>query len=189
MLTIKGTSKQIKLCFTDDTTFQDAVLHIEKERKLFENADCNITYSGIALSYDEEMLFEKTLKSISEKIVLEKKQSLSKEQIEYSLDHNEKIIRVVEGNVRSGEVIKSRGDIIVYGDVNPGVLLQAQGNISVIGCLRGSAHITQNGKVYATYMAPSQIKIGKVCSYNKIGENVGCATAMAENGEIILECL
>ena len=189
MLTIKGTGKQIKLCFTEDTTFSDAVMQIEKEKKLFENLRCNIAYSGIELSYDEEMLLEKTLKGISQEIVLEKKKTLSKEQIEYSLAQNEKILCVINRNLRSGEIIESRGDLIVYGDVNPGALLRAQGNITVIGALRGAAHIIGEGKVYATYMSPSQIKIGKVCSYNKTDENVGSAIALAENDEIILECL
>ncbi|MBQ3022517.1 MAG: septum site-determining protein MinC [Clostridia bacterium] len=189
MLTIKGLGKKIKLCFTSDTTFADALSDIGKERKLFHGADCNISYSGIELSYDEEMLLEKSLKEISEKIVLEKKKCLSKQQIEYSFSSEERILRVVERNLRSGEVIESRGDLVVYGDVNPGALLRAEGNITVIGALRGAAHVTGSGKVYATYMSPSQIKIGKVCSYNKKGENVGSAVAMTENGEIILECL
>ena len=51
------------------------------------------------------------------------------------------------------------------------------------------ANAVGEGKVYATYMSPSQIKIGKVCSYNKTDENVGAAVALAENGEIILDCL
>ncbi len=189
MLTIKGIGRNIKLQFTSDTTFSDAIADIEKEKSFLKNADCSISYSGTELSYDEEMHLEKTLKSISENLTLEKKHSLSKEQIEYSLAGDEKILRVIKGNLRSGEVIESRGDLIIYGDVNPGALLRAQGNITVIGALRGAAHITGEGKVYATYMSPSQIKIGKVCSYNKKDENVGSAIALAENGEIILECL
>lgn len=189
MLNIKGIGRNIKLQFTLDTTLSDAISDIEREEKFLKNADCNISYSGIELDYDGEMLLEKTLKEISPKIVLEKKHRLSKEQIEYSFSEDERILRVIERNLRSGEVIESRGDLIVYGDVNPGALLKARGNITVIGALRGAAHITGEGKVYATYMNPSQIKIGKVCSYNKKDENVGTAIALAENGEIILECL
>ena len=135
------------------------------------------------------MLFEKRLKDISDKIVLEKKNRLSLEQISYSLEKDERIVRIINRALRSGEVIESRGDLIVYGDVNPGALLRAQGNITIIGAMRGAAHIIGDGKVYATYMKPSQIKIGNVCSYNKDSENVGSAVALAENGEIILECL
>ncbi len=189
MLNIKGIGRNIKLQFTLDTTLSDAILDIEREKNFLKDAECNISYSGMELDYDGEMLLEKTLREISPKIVFEKKHCLSEKQIEYSLSEEEKIVRVVERNLRSGEVIESRGDLIVYGDVNPGALLRARGNITVIGALRGTAHITDAGKVYATYMNPSQIKIGKVCSYNKKDENVGTAIALAENGEIILECL
>ena len=189
MLNIKGIGRNIKLQFTLDTTLSGAIADIERDRSFFKDADCNISYSGIELDYDGEMLLEKTIREISPKIVFEKKHCLTKEQLEYSLREDEKIVRVVERNLRSGEVIESRGDLIIYGDVNPGALLKARGNITVIGALRGVAHITGEGKVYATYMNPSQIKIGKVCSYNKKDENVGTAIALAENGEIILECL
>lgn len=189
MLNIKGIGRNIKLQFTLDTTLSDAISDIEREKIFLKDAECNISYSGMELDYDGEMLLEKTLREISPKIVFEKKHRLSEKQIEYSLSEEEKIVRVVEKNLRSGEVIESRGDLIVYGDVNPGALLRARGNITVIGTLRGTAHITDEGKVYATYMNPSQIKIGKVCSYNKKDENVGAAIALAENGEIILECL
>ena len=189
MLTIKGTGKKINLSFTSDTTSEKIFSDIEKNKNFFKDADCIISYSGIELTYDEEMLFEKKLKDISDKIVLEKKNRLSLEQISYSLEKEERIVRIVNRALRSGEVIESRGDLIVYGDVNPGALLRAQGNITIIGAMRGAAHIIGDGKVYATYMKPSQIKIGNVCSYNKDSENVGSAVALAENGEIILECL
>lgn len=189
MLKIKGIGRNVKLQFTLDTTLSDAIADIERDRNFLKDADCNISYSGIETDYDGEMLLEKKLKEISPKIVFEKKHRLSQKQIEYSLAEGERIVRVVERNLRSGEVIESRGDLIIYGDVNPGAFLKAAGNITVIGALRGTAHITGEGKVYATCMNPSQIKIGKVCSYNKKDENVGTAIALAENGEIILECL
>ena len=189
MLTIKGSGKKINLNFTTDTTLEEIFSDIEKEKNFLKDADCIVAYSGKELSYDEEMLFEKKLKDISEKIVLEKKHRLSQEQILYSLESDERILRVIKRNIRSGEVVESRGDLIVYGDVNPGAILRAQGNITVIGAMRGAAHILGEGKVYSTYMTPSQIKIGNVCSYNKNSENVGSAIALAENGEIILECL
>lgn len=190
MLNIKGRGNKIELCFNKNTSVENALLSLEEKRSFLKNADTEVSYSGIELSYNDEMYFEKELKRLFGKdITLEKKRRLSKAQIEYSLDSGEKIVRVVEKSLRSGEVAQSRGELIVYGDVNPGALLKARGNITVIGALRGSAHITGEGRVYATYMQPSQIKIGKVCSYNKNTENVGSAIALVENGEIILQCL
>ena len=136
------------------------------------------------------MEFEKELKKLfGDNITLEKKHRLSRKQIEYSLCEDERISKVIHKSLRSGDVVESRGDLVIYGDVNPGATVKARGNITVIGVFRGTAHITGEGRVYAAYMNPCQIKIGKVCSYNKNTENVGSAVAIAENGEIILERL
>ncbi len=189
-LLVKGRGNKIELCFKDCTTLSDALEQLGDKSDFLKEAGVSISYSGINLKYNEEMSFERELKKLlGEEVSLEKKRHLSKAQIEYSLNLGEKLSLVVNKSLRSGEVAESRGDLLIYGDVNPGALVKAQGNITVIGALRGVAHITGSGKVYATYMQPSQIKIGKVCSYNKNTENVGCAVAVAENGEIILQSL
>jgi len=187
---IKGYGHSIELCLSDDTDISELEDVLERRRSFFENTRINVSYSGKKLTYKEEMTLEKVIKRIfGEESVLEKKHRLSKAQIEYSLTEGEKICLVSNKSLRNGEVLESRGDIVVYGDVNPGATVKARGNITVIGALRGAAHIKGTGRVYATYMHPTQIKIGKVCSYNKNTENVGCAIAVAENGEIILERL
>ena len=189
-LSVKCRGKKIELCFNECNNLSEALSQLQKKKSFFNGSEVEITYSGIKFSYNDEIKFEKELRILfGEKAVLEKKNRLSKKQIEYSFRKGEKICLVAEKSLRSGEVLESRGDIIVYGDVNPGALVKANGNITVIGALRGAAHIKRSGKVYATYMQPSQIVIGKVCSYNKNTENVGTAVAIAENGEIILQRL
>lgn len=190
MVNIKGNGNKIELFFEEDDSLENAICQLEKKKEFFENADVQLSYSGITMTYNEEMQFLTKLKQIfGDGISLIKKHRLSKAQIEYSLSEGERILLVVNKSLRSGEIAESRGDMIIYGDVNPGAVVKARGNITVIGALRGTAHITAAGKVYATYMQPAQIKIGKVCSYNKTVENVGSAIALEENGEIILQSL
>lgn len=189
-LCVKGRGSEIELCFKDCSNLSLALEEIERKGSFFKDAATKISYSGIKLSYNEEMRFSKELKKLfGDGAELVKKHRLSKEQINYSLDSGETICLVVNKSLRSGEVAESRGDLVVYGDVNPGALVKARGNITVMGALRGMAHITGSGRVYATYMQPSQIRIGKVSSYNKRTENVGCSFALEENGEIILQGL
>ncbi|WP_059103924.1 septum site-determining protein MinC [Shouchella shacheensis] len=68
--------------------------------------------------------------------------------------------------VRSGQVVKVRGDALLVGDINPGGLLMATGNIFVMGALKGRAHAGCEGneKVFisASLMAPSQLQIADV---------------------------
>jgi len=189
-LIVKGRGNKIELCFSECDSLSNALSLLQKKKSFFKDFESLIVYNGIKLSYNEEMLFEKELKRLfGESVKLEKKHHLSRKQIEYSLCENERICKVLYKSLRSGDVAESRGDILIYGDVNPGALVKARGNITVIGVFRGKAHITGEGRVYASYMNPSQIIIGKVCSYNKIAENVGRAVAIAENGEIILQRL
>lgn len=49
------------------------------------------------------------------------------------------------GIVRSGQVVKAEGDLVVVGDVNPNGRITAGGNIFVLGRLKGIAHAGANG--------------------------------------------
>ncbi len=193
-LSVKGYPDRIELVFTKNLTADEAYAEIRElsgdEKSFFTKDNISVSYSGIEFSYDEEMLFEKEVKKAfgkSAKLIKQKK--LSFEEIKYSLSDGNVICKVVEKSLRSGEEVISEGDILVMGDVNPGASVIARGNITVTGALRGSAHIKKRGKIYSTYMAPAQIRIGKIYSYNKKPKNVGPAVAMAENGEIIIESL
>lgn len=189
-LVVKGRGEKIELCFSGCDNLSEALSQLQKKKSFFNNSEVKISYNGIKLGYNGEMEFEKELKNLfGDNVTLEKKHRLSRKQIEYSLCEDEKISKVIHKSLRSGDVVESRGDLVIYGDVNPGATVKARGNITIIGVFRGTAHITGEGRVYAAYMNPCQIKIGKVCSYNKNTENVGSAVAIAENGEIILERL
>lgn len=194
MLTIKGRENEIELCFKENIAFEEAkqaLLHLKEENKtFFVKENMKISYSGITLRYNEELEFSEFLKELfGNSTHLIKKHRLSTKQIEYSLEDDEKISLVINKSLRSGETVTARGDVIIYGDVNPGATVTARGNITVLGTLRGNACIVEDGRVFALNMQPSQIRIGKVYSYNKKAENVKSAYAIAENDEIILQCL
>ena len=57
------------------------------------------------------------------------------------------------GIVRSGQVIKAEGDLVVIGDVNPSGHVIAGGSIYVLGRLKGMAHAGANGNVDAVIAA------------------------------------
>lgn len=70
------------------------------------------------------------------------------------------------GIVRSGQVLKGIGDIIVLGDVNPNGKIEANGNIYVLGKLKGIAHAGINGNqeaiVAASTFEPTHVAIADV---------------------------
>ncbi len=67
--------------------------------------------------------------------------------------------------IRSGQVLKINGDVLLIGDVNPGGTLIANGNIYVMGALRGIAHAGFEGNarsvISASLLAPSQLRIAE----------------------------
>jgi len=77
---------------------------------------------------------------------------------------------VINRNVRSGQRVIAKKDLVVVGNVNPGAELIAGGNIVVMGSLRGLAHAGAEGNLFATItaqeMLPSQIRIADIVACN-----------------------
>lgn len=73
---------------------------------------------------------------------------------------------LVRHRVRSGQVLRHPGHVVVIGDVNPGAQLIAGGDIIVWGRLEGSAHAGALGDDHAVIcaleMSPSFIRIAEV---------------------------
>ena len=81
--------------------------------------------------------------------------------------------RAIDGNrgtmlrqiVRSGQVIRSTGHVVVIGDVNPGGEIIAGGDVVIWGRLRGIVHAGSMGNVSAVVcaldLAPMQLRIGE----------------------------
>lgn len=55
--------------------------------------------------------------------------------------------------IRSGQVIKYGGNVIIIGDVNPGSEVYAAGNIIVLGNLKGNVHAGNTGNTKAIIAA------------------------------------
>ncbi len=66
--------------------------------------------------------------------------------------------------LRSGQVIRYAGHVVVIGDVNPGAEIVAAGDVVIWGKLRGVVHAGASGNdsavVYALGLSSSQVRIG-----------------------------
>ncbi len=100
--------------------------------------------------------------------------------------------------VRSGQVLKVDGDLLLIGDVNPGGTVIAEGNIFVLGSLRGIAHAGYNGNktsvIAASLMKPSQLRISEVMnrapdSHSNEEENEMECAYIDENETIVIDRL
>jgi septum site-determining protein MinC len=70
---------------------------------------------------------------------------------------------LVSRTVRSGQLVRYPGSVVVLGDVNPGAAVVADGNVIVWGRMRGAAHAGAAGDdkavVGALELAPEQLRI------------------------------
>lgn len=89
------------------------------------------------------------------------------------------------GTVRSGQVLRHLGNIVVVGDVNPGAEIIASGDIVVFGILRGQAHAGAQGdlgaSVTALELAPTQLRIATCIA---TGERSAGRGKTRESGEV-----
>lgn len=96
--------------------------------------------------------------------------------------------------VRSGQVLRHPGHIVVLGDVNPGAQLIAGGDVVVWGKLHGSVHAGALGDagavVCALELAPSLIRIADATRASRPGEKktkpARPEMALIEDHEIII---
>jgi septum site-determining protein MinC len=83
------------------------------------------------------------------------------EAVELEVDGDQALL--IERTLRSGQLIRHPGHVIVLGDVNPGAEVIAGGNVLVWGRLRGMVHAGATGNqgsvVCALDLAPTQIRI------------------------------
>lgn len=75
-------------------------------------------------------------------------------------------VRVYARTVRSGQVIRHEGDLLLLGDINSGALVMCTGSLFVLGALRGAAHAGCEGNqkciIAAHQMFPTQVRIAGI---------------------------
>lgn len=74
-----------------------------------------------------------------------------------------------KGSIRSGQLIKYDGSVVVVGDTNAGSEIIASGNVVVLGSLKGMVHAGANGDagcfVSALCFTPTQLRIANIITY------------------------
>ncbi|MGG3734563.1 septum site-determining protein MinC [Heyndrickxia coagulans] len=190
-VTIKGTKDGIVLYVNDQCSFQ--ALKAELEQKLLAQAadeEENSPILAVKIQLGNRYLTpgqEEEIKSLvrsRRNLVVDEIISnvITKEAAAREKAENE--IVPVTTIVRSGQVLKAEGDLLLIGNVNPGGTVIANGNIFIMGNLRGIAHAGYSGRrdavVVASNMVPSQIRIADCL--NRAPDDYG------EEGRHEMEC-
>ncbi|SHJ00700.1 septum site-determining protein MinC [Lutispora thermophila] len=182
-IVFKGTKEGLYIVLKEEMIFDDIVHELENKikpsKRFFEGAKI-VNFKGKSLTpgeYEElvdilqnqyGMQFLGDYESLCRNDVFPKEDQKDQpipEPVKQPLGDEEKAL-FIKGTIRSGQLIKFDGNIVVLGDVNPGAYLEATGSIIVMGNMRGTAHSGTQGD-YSTYIAaykmePMQLRIGDI---------------------------
>jgi septum site-determining protein MinC len=198
---IRGTKEGLILFLDDECSFSELLSELEeklssKYPQTSEGPGVQVKVS-IGNRYLSEAQTQQLTKVISsqQKLMINQIESnvITKDEAD-SLRQRATTATVVR-TVRSGQVLETKGDLLLIGDVNPGGTVIATGNVYIIGVLRGIAHAGYEGDteaiISASKMEPSQLRIAGVGSRSPDTRDLKihfmeCAY-IAENNQIAIE--
>ncbi|MHA6252120.1 septum site-determining protein MinC [Oceanobacillus sp. CAU 1775] len=200
LITIKGTREGLTLFISDDASFDEALKELEEKLLLTKH---NREEPVVPVSVQSGNRYLDDTKRQTLKDVIEKDQNFVIESIEANVIHlddairwkDESEIKLEKRVIRSGQVLKVTGDLLLIGDVNPGGKVMATGNIYIIGHLYGIAHAGYSGDrntfIAASYMKPTQLRIADFISrapdYESDGVYMECGFIDGEEDKIIID--
>lgn len=181
LVLFKGSKDKLKVYINSEVQFEKIIeeltAKIDSSLKFFKGANLPVVLRGRNLDQNEREEIAKIIKTNVGLEVIEETQEDVREDIErqISLQANAKtfadtleegMTKFYRGTMRSGQLIKFNGNVVVIGDVNPGAEIAATGNIIVMGNLRGIVHAGSKGNknaiVCAFSMYPTQLRIADI---------------------------
>lgn len=194
IIVLKLYKKGMVVYINDNASYKDveaALAEKFEESKSFFRGVKRIGFKGVPLTHEE---YEKLTVRVSdiledsvelwenpetpEQTTEEKvKQAINAEQLlqnAMSVDAEDEFTKFYKKTLRSGQLLKSKGHVVIIGDVNPGAEVEAVGNIFVMGNVKGMVHAGTEGNreavVVALNLSPTQLKIADVITRSPDGE-------------------
>ncbi|APH04233.1 septum site-determining protein MinC [Bacillus weihaiensis] len=204
LVTIKGTKDGLTLHLDDSCSFDQLLHELEEMLSLKQYIQQDGPVIGVKVKVGNRFVNKSQREKLE--LVIKQKRNLVVESIESNVMTKEEALRLkretevvsVAKIVRSGQVLKVKGDLLLIGDVNPGGTVIASGNIFVLGALRGIAHAGIEGNadavIAASFMRPAQLRISEYINRapdhqpNEGKNEMECAY-MNEQDEMVIERL
>lgn len=168
-VTIKGTKDGLTLYLDDECSYETLILELEEMLSSKQYVQENGPLIGVIVKSGRRLLTDDQEQTV--KTVIRKKKTLFVETIESDVMTKAEAMKLKKETevakaariVRSGQVLRAEGDLLLIGDVNPGGTVIANGSIYILGALRGTAHAGCSGNtraiIAASVMAPAQLRI------------------------------
>lgn len=186
-VTIKGTKEGLILRLDDKCAYSELVAELRSkvsEDGLDGVAEVQV-HTGNRYCTEDELKEIMTVIQSSPNLRVSKIQSDVISMEECNRRVLEKQSETYVGIVRSGQVVKADGDLVVIGDVNPNGRVEAGGSIFVLGRLKGIAHAGAKGNKQAV-IAASWLEATHLMIADKIETMTDELTILSEQPE--MEC-
>ncbi|MCH1626560.1 septum site-determining protein MinC [Fredinandcohnia sp. SECRCQ15] len=202
-VTIKGTKDGLTLHLDDTCSFKELINDLEDKLSLNQKQNDDVPIVPVHVKIGNRYLTRKQDEEI--RTIIRNKKHLVVDGIDSDVISKQEALEMkrkteivsVARMVRSGQVLKVEGDLMLIGDVNPGGTVIADGNIFILGSLRGIAHAGYNGRndsvIAASIMKPTQLRISDIMNrapdYTQSdGNEMECAY-IDENETIVVDRL
>ena len=200
LITIKGTREGLTLFIDDDASFAEAITELkEMLHSTRQNKDKPIV--SVMVQLGNRYLDREKQKKL--RVMIEEDNHFNVEAIESNIIHrddalrwkDESEIKIENRIVRSGQILRVTGDLLLIGDVNPGGKIMSTGNIYVMGSLYGIAHAgilgDRDAFIAASFMKPTQLRIADYISrapdYESEGVYMECGLIDEREDKIIID--
>ncbi|MBU5317226.1 septum site-determining protein MinC [Clostridium bornimense] len=137
-----------------DEMMTNLVARLNKGKRFFKGSTLIITSQLRYFSESEMRSFKNTLFSefeIKDCIFRDSEENTSNTKVFQGIKEGK--TKFIRNTIRSGQIVRFDGNLIIIGDINPGAEVYATGNIVVLGILRGDVHAGSNGNKEAIIAA------------------------------------
>ncbi len=171
LVTFKGNKNGISVIINQFKSYEEIKERIknkfESAGDFFNGTELHIKFQGRDFAGQEKDEIVSLVKEIigkDAKVEFESVKTIKEE----ALNTDKEITDFHRGTIRSGQILKGEGHLVILGDVNPGAEVIAKGNIIVMGSLRGTVHAGSDGNrdaiIVALNLQPTQLRIADIIS-------------------------
>ncbi|MDV6377218.1 septum site-determining protein MinC [Sporosarcina sp. GW1-11] len=165
LITIKGTKDGLVLRLDDHCSFSDLLDELKEKvtSSVLEGVSDVQLHTGRRFCDEQDMKSILAIIHTSPNLRVSKVHSdvISLEACEKKLIEEQSETYI--GIVRSGQVVRAEGDLVIIGDVNQSAQVIAGGSIYVLGRVKGIAHAGANGNkdavIAASWLEATHLKI------------------------------
>lgn len=196
VFSFQAVSDGIVMNFRSGSTFgsiKKAVsLHAAEASDFFTGVNLYLNLSGLELAFEqlEELMEIVTNYNRVNKIYF----TARKIKAEKKADVQQSEAVIINRTLRSGQLVKHQGNVVIVGDVNPGAEVIAGGDIIVFGRLKGVVHAGAGGskdsQVAALQLDPTQLRIASLIARSPDDSNskeLQAERAFIEDDSIMVE--